>query len=141
LAVRLDVVPGLQVLVDDLALEGAHRLELDRATIVYRGLGSLVSSGFQRYCAPFAIAGRVDDDPQWRSAATKRYAVCEVLDRVDRLAVVPDQQPEVLADELRVDPVCLFPDIDRRLDSDAGRDPLEQFADALGRGYPLRPHR
>src|SRR5579884_2102123 len=131
LAVGLDVVAALEVFVHDLALERAHRLELNRPAIVDRGLGSLVSRRSQRHRPALAITGGVDHDSQRSSAAAERDSIREVLDRVDRLSMMPDQQPEVLADELGADPVGLLLNIDARLDADSGRDPLEQLANAL----------
>jgi len=45
LAVRFDVVPGLQVLVHHLALERRHRLERDRAAVVHGRLRRLIGGG------------------------------------------------------------------------------------------------
>ena len=74
LAVRLDVVTALQVLVDDLALERAHRLERDRPPVVDRGLGGLVGGGPQRDGAALAVAGGVDHDAD-RRRRVRRNAI------------------------------------------------------------------
>ena len=100
------------MLVHDLALERAHRLELHRAAVVDRGLGGLVGGGPQRDRPTLAIAGGVDASRARARRAAERDAVGEVLDRVDRLAVVADQQPEVLADELGDDPVVVLVELD-----------------------------
>ena len=62
LAVRLDVVARLQVLVHDLALERAHRLERDGTVVVNRGLGGLIGGGAQCDGPALAIAGGIDHD-------------------------------------------------------------------------------
>ena len=60
LAVRLDVMAILEVLMDHLALERAHRLERNRAPSADGRLGSLICGGSQRRGAPVAVAGSVD---------------------------------------------------------------------------------
>ena len=130
LAVRLDVVARLEVLVDDFALERAHRLERDGPAVVDGGLGRLVGGGPQRHSSSLAVAGGVDDDPLAGSLAAESDPVGDVLDRVDRLAVVADQQAEVLSDELAGNALLVLMDAHLSIDAGVGRNPLQQFLHA-----------
>src|ERR1700760_162693 len=62
LAVGLDVVPSLEVLVDDLPLERGHGLEGDRAPVVDGSLRRLVGRGAERHGSALAIAGSIHHD-------------------------------------------------------------------------------
>ena len=59
-----------------------------------------------------------------------------MLDRVDRLAVVADEQPEVVAvaHELRVQPVGVLVDLDGGLDPGGVEDPLHELPHAVSGG-------
>ena len=57
--------------------------------------------------------------------------VGEVLDGIDRLAVMADEQAQVLTDELGVEPIVILTDLDGGVDAGGAGDPLHQFA------YPL----
>src|SRR3981081_3530919 len=61
LAIGLDVVARLQVLVHDLALERAHRLEGHRAGVVPGPYRSLVGRRAERHRSALAVAGSVDN--------------------------------------------------------------------------------
>ena len=99
LGVRLDVVAVLEVLVDDLALGRAHRVQRDRAAGAHGVGGGLVGLALQRLLAALAVAGGVDDHAhaRGRRVVAGRGLEREVLDGVDRLAVAADEQPEVVA--------------------------------------------
>ena len=88
---------------------GAHRLELDRlgrsaAPRRRRGRPSV-----QRRLAAVAVAGGVDDDLLALLWPRERGPEGEVLDRVDRRAVLADQQAEVVAVHRRPDLVRRSP--------------------------------
>jgi hypothetical protein len=53
-----------------------------------------------------------------------------VLDRVDHLAVTPDDQAKVVALELGPDLVGILFDVHGRLDANGVENPLEQFMHA-----------
>src|SRR6185503_7597985 len=96
LGVGLDVVAILEVLVHDLALVRAHRVERGRAAVA-DGIGrGLLSLAFERLATAVAVAGGVDLDAGGRRAALGSDLEGEVLDRVDRLAVAADEKPEVV---------------------------------------------
>src|ERR687896_390075 len=82
---RLDPVELLQPQVHDLALDGGHRLELDRLVPRQRLLRGAQRKGLERRPPPRAVTGRVDDNflPILRMAAV-HDRVREVLNRVDR---------------------------------------------------------
>src|ERR1700741_3585489 len=67
----------------------------------------LIGRPVQHLLAPLAVTGRVDHDPHGRIA--RRVAVRDlegqVLDGVDRLAVAPDEEPQVVALERAADAV------------------------------------
>ena len=131
--------PGdvLQAQVDDLALDGRHRLELDRAAGLHDALGGAHGERVERRLAPVAVAGRVDDDRLAGSAAVAvDDRVREVLERVDRLAVLADQEAEVAARAGGDDRLVVLVDLDAAADAERGREALEQLA-ARGRGLAL----
>src|SRR5690606_36352159 len=76
LGVRLDGRVAREVLVDDLPLVGAHRLELHRAAEGERILDGAVRGALERRLPPLAIAGRIHDDalPLGRRLAEERGA-------------------------------------------------------------------
>ena len=111
--------------------ERAHRLERDRALVTDGGLGRLVRGRAQRDGAPLPVAGGVDDDALAGRRRPKGDPVRDVLDRVDRLAVVADQQAEVITDELAGHAFLVLVHADLGVDAESG-DPLEQFLDARG---------
>ena len=60
LAVGLDVVARLQVLVDDLALERAHRFQLDWTAFADRRLCGLICGGPKAHRAAFTVSGGIN---------------------------------------------------------------------------------
>ena len=111
------------------------------------GLRGLVGRLAQRLGAARAVAGGVDHDRHPVTVAAGREAVGEVLDRVDRLAVATDQEPDVVADVFGDQPIALDPDLDIGVDIGLVEDPLHQLADAVTRfidrrhAHRLRPER
>src|SRR4051794_33243501 len=91
LAVRLDVRAVRQVGMHRLALGGAHRLELDRTAVAEGLRGSAIGLALERLLAALAVTRRVDDDALALVAIMEGRAPRKVLQRVDRLAVAPDQ--------------------------------------------------
>ena len=57
-----DVLPVGQMDVDDLPLDGRHRLERDRPVALQRVRGRAVGQALERAPAPVAVPGRVDND-------------------------------------------------------------------------------
>src|SRR5882762_557698 len=76
----------LQPLVDDLPLDGRHRLEAHRFA-GRRLVGGTQRDPLERRTPPLAVAGRVDRH-LLAAARTKGGGVRNVLERVDRLAVL-----------------------------------------------------
>ncbi len=141
LAVCLDVVPALEVLVNYLALERAHRLERHRTTIVDRRLRSLIRRSPERDGAALAITSSVNHHTQGFSGAAECNPVGQVLDRVDRLAVMADQESEILADKLSRETFGVLAELDRRIDPDSVGNLLEHLPDASGSVRRLARHR
>ena len=79
---------------DDLPLDGRHRLELGATAGRRDALGRAARDSLERRRPPGAVARRVDDDLVL-AALRARDRVREVLDRVDRLAVLPDEERDV----------------------------------------------
>ena len=103
----------------NLALLRAHRIERYRPFVPNRSLGGLVGDGVQRVGSSLAIAGRVYGERLALVNAVVGDAICEVLDRVDGLAVVTDQEREVIAHELGDQAVSRV--LDAHLGVDSGR--------------------
>jgi hypothetical protein len=117
-AIGLYIAAGAKVLVHELPLDRAHWLERDWPLVVNCRLGSLVGGGPERHHHGLAVA-----------LAVERNSIRQVLDRVDRLAVVPDQEAQLLAGELSPDPFVVLAYVDARGDADCLRNALEQFLD------------
>jgi hypothetical protein len=98
-AVGLNPATTTKVLVDKLSLHRVHRLERDRPSLIYGRLNRLIRSRTQRFGTARAVARRVDNHRLARSRTGKRGAVRQVLDRVQRAAVVCEQQFGVPARE------------------------------------------
>ena len=126
---RLDLGIVLQLLVHDLALDGGHRLQLDPLSRGGGLLGHPQRKRVKRRLAPVAVSRRVDGDRlSLVVAAAEDDRVREVLDCVDRLAVPADQHAEIVALTNDADLLLAFLDLDRALDSDLVRDPLDDLA-------------
>ena len=115
LAVGLDVVTILEVLVDHLALQRAHRFKRDGATIADGALGGLISGRPERLRPAFPVAGGIDDHRLAVAVATRGDPVGEMLNGIDRLAMVADEQAVTKA---------LGPQVDTDLGGTSPRDPL-----------------
>src|SRR5688500_13640799 len=111
LGVRLDVVAILEVLVDDLALGGAHRVERDRAAAPDRVGRRLLGLPVARLLAAAAIPGGI---AYHAHAAAAALAIGDLerqmLDGVDGLPVAPDEQAHVLALEYAADHLAVLLD-------------------------------
>src|SRR4051794_9863822 len=102
LAVRLDPAALAQVLVDELALAGRHRVERHRPPVALGVHGGLVGLLLEGLAATGAVALRVDHDaPARRLHVGEQDPLRQVLHRVDRLPVAADEEPEVVALERR----------------------------------------
>ena len=134
LAVGLDVRALAQVGVHDLALERAHRLELDRAAVA-QGVGhGAVGLALEGVLAPLAVARGVDHDPAAVVAvAAQGDPHRQVLERVDRGPVLADQQPEVLALDRGPQLLVGLGDLDLGLQVQLVDHPLDHVAQARGR--------
>jgi len=118
------------MLVDDLALERAHRFQRNRAPIVNRGRGSLICRGSERDSPALAVAGGIYLNPLASLDALECGSVGEVLDCVDRLAVMANQQTQVVAEVLGTDALRILAHVDRRGDAHIFGDPLQEILDA-----------
>ena len=117
----------------DLPLDRGHRLELDPLPGRGRLLGHPHGERVERRLPAVAVAGRIDDHRlALVVAAAEEDRVREVLDRVDRLAVPADQHAEVVALADDADLLLALLDLDRALDADLVRDPLDDLAQAGG---------
>lgn len=96
------------MLVHDPALLGTHRLQFDDTAIPQHRLSGLIRGRSQNARPALAIPGRVDHETLTLLAAVKDDAVCEMLDRVDRLSMVADQQPEILTGEFGHHALCVL---------------------------------
>src|SRR5207302_8797852 len=87
----------------------------------------------QRDRAALAISRGVHQHPLARRRSPERDPVGQMLDGIDRLAVMTDQYAEVLADELGTDLLLVLADRNRRLHRGGIGDPFQHEPDALGR--------
>src|SRR4051794_130550 len=130
------LTPGLapvlvaQVLVHQSALDGAHRVEPDGTPEAAGALRRLVGLAPQQGAPPLAVAGGVDGDALLR-ARVERGPVGQVLQRIDRLAVAPDEDPEVLAVHRGLDRLIVLVHLKDRLEVEGVEDRLEELADAV----------
>lgn len=130
LAIRLHVVAGFEVLVYDLSLERAHSFKRYRAPVVHRGLCGLIPRCAQRDRATVAVSGRVDDHLLALAVPAESDSVGEVLNRVDCLAMVTDQQAEILPDEPALDALGILMHLDRGRGANVVEDSFHQLSDA-----------
>ena len=119
----------------DLALGRAHRVQRDRPAGAGGPRRGLVGLAVQHLLAPLAVARGVDRHPHRLVAA--RVAVGdlerEVLDGVDRLAVAPDEEPEILAVQRGADPVVVLDHLEVvDVEPERRGDLPEQLLDAIG---------
>src|SRR3954453_9451486 len=123
----LDAVELLEPFVHYLAFRGGHRLEQH----------ALASRGALRYAqrdplegraAAIAVAGCVHGHGLARRAAPRESGVRDVLSRVDRLAVLPDQQPEIAARARCEDAGLVLPHVHARADAHRHDDVLDELA-------------
>ena len=115
---------------DDLALDGAHRLELD-ALARARAVGGAQGHRLERRGASRPIAGGVDDHGlPLAGLVAGDNGVREVLDRIDRLAVPADQDAEVVARADGGDGLLVLGHVDPAADADPVRDQRDHVADA-----------
>src|SRR5438034_3164739 len=129
LATSLDPVELLEAHMHGLPLDGRHRLELDCRMGRDCLLGATHRQRLESCAAPFPVPGRIDDDIL---AVVRARApddrIREVLDRVDRLTVLADQEPEIRAGARRRDRFVVLEDVDPATDADPGGDAFEQLA-------------
>ena len=98
-----------------------------------RGFGRLIGRRSKRHGTTLAVAGGVDHHAHRLLGPPVRDPVREMLDRVDRLTVVPDQEPQIVAQELAGDDPVLLGDPHLGLDADSSGDLLEEIAHARRR--------
>src|SRR5688500_12763442 len=92
----LDAGAVSQVVVDDFALRGGHRLELDLLARLARAGGGTLGLVFELLAAALAVAAGVDHHALSVRGAALGSAVTDELNRVDRLAAATDQAGDVL---------------------------------------------
>jgi len=129
-----DVLPLGEVHVDDLALDGRHRLERDRVSALQRVRRRPVGHVLERAPAPLAIARRVDHHLLALALdAAPENGVDKVLDRVDGVAALADHQAEVGAGQRRRDDLVALHDVDLARGPERRADMLQHLAELRGR--------
>src|SRR3954447_1929190 len=132
LRVRLHVTAIAEVLMDELALARRHRIERDRPLVAHGVVRRLVGLAMKRLLAAGAIALGVDDDPLALTfAAVHGDAIREVLDRLDRLAVAPDEQAQVCPMHRSRHRVAVADNLDGGVEAQRIHDAVQQFLDEL----------
>src|SRR6185437_6802649 len=119
----------LEPLVHDLPLDRRHRVER-HALARRRPLGSPEGDPLERDAAPLAVAGGVDGD-RLSLATAEEDRVAQVLERVDRLAVLADQESEIAAGARDENLLVPFVRLGHGADPDRGHDALDQLAHPL----------
>jgi hypothetical protein len=94
-------------------------------------LGRLVGRCPKRGCPPFPVPSGVNHDRNTVPVSAGRKPVREMLDGVDRLAMVTDEQAEIVADVFGTEPVLFLMNRHRGLDAGCLGDSLHQLS------YPL----
>jgi len=92
----LDFGPALEVLVDDTALAGIHRIELDLGSRGNRFLGRTIGPFGNHFLAASPVTGGIDDDPLSFTNTAESRLESQQLKRIDGLAATSDQQAVVL---------------------------------------------
>src|ERR671924_1680399 len=127
LARRLNAVGVLELEMDDLPLDRGHRLERNALAAAKHIIGRPPRHGAERGLPASSIPGCVDDRRLPRHVP-REDRVHEVLDRVDRLAMTADQQPEVTAGARGDDGIVELVDVDAARDPHSERDPRDELA-------------
>src|SRR5919198_3968076 len=123
----------LQPFVYDFPLHGGHRLELDRASRRDRALRAPHGKRVEAGLAPRPVPGGVHHN--WLplvAVLAPDDRVHEVLNRVDRLTVLADHQPELTAGQRREHRLVVLAKLDAGADADRFENPLEDLADLVG---------
>ena len=113
----------------DFALDGRHRLELDRPFRRDRPFGTAQRERLEGRLAAGAVAGRVHNHllaPVDLAAPDDR--VHQVLNCVDGLPVLADHEPELAAHDRRDQRLVVFAQGDLGSNADPLEDPLEHSA-------------
>ena len=97
LAVGLDVLPVTEVFVHDPPLRRGQWIEIDGLPAAHGLIRRIVRVGAERLGAALAVSVRIDHDPYRRRSLRKHDSLREMLHGVDRLAVAPDEQADVVA--------------------------------------------
>src|SRR5207344_1368091 len=126
LARGLDFRIVLERLVDDLALDRRHRLQRDGPVGRGRAFRGSTREVLERRRAPSPVAGSVDDYVV-AIAVRPRDRVREVLNRIDRLAVLADEERDVGTGAGDGDLVLVLARGHGDVRTDAGRDPLHDL--------------
>src|SRR5947209_6394086 len=119
---------------DDPPLGSAHRLELDRPPKAQSVVRGLIGGPPKRRFAALAIASRINHHHLPIAEATERSARSEVLQRVNRRAMLADQQPEILAADDRTDLLVALAHLDGRRQAKGASNALDHLPDTLCRG-------
>src|SRR6266508_661247 len=106
---RLHVLPLLEIDVDDLALDGRHRLERDVLARRACFAGSTIGELLQRGSPAVAVAGCIHDHALAVLVTPPHDRVGEVLDGVDRLTVLADHETEIRTRQHRHERFVVFP--------------------------------
>src|SRR4051812_35520907 len=128
LAVGVHVTAIAQVLVDDPALAGGHRVQRDRSRVLHGLVGGQVGLALQRLLTPGTVALGIHHDAAAAGPAAEDDPLGQVLDRVDRLAVAADEQAEVLAVHRADERLVLDRHLDVGIEVQRAGDLLEQVA-------------
>src|SRR5215212_3046073 len=132
LAVRLHVGALAQIGVHDLALRRAHRLQLHRAVELQRLGRGAVGHPVKRALAALAVARGVDRHLLALALPPVGGAEDDVLQRVDRRAVLPDQETEVVAVDGGPDLLVALVDVHGRVQPERVHDPGNDRPNPLG---------
>ncbi|HEY6680933.1 MAG TPA: hypothetical protein VI276_06965, partial [Actinomycetota bacterium] len=105
--------------VDDLPLEGVHRLELLLLAGRQRSLGRFACAFFKPGGSPLAVVLDIDEHPDTLIEATPDDVAGQFLNRIERLSVLADQQGQILRrpfEDVDIEPFTLLGRLRDRVD-------------------------
>jgi hypothetical protein len=131
--VRINIFAIAQVLVDDPALGGIHRWKIDRALVAQRLLRRLFGLLLKLLAAAVTITGGVNlnADPLSVACVALDDSRRKVLNSIDRLSVLTDEEPQILAFKRSGNGVIIDHYIDLSVEIQRVDDLLKQLECAL----------